>query len=212
MNDSQFWTSYHQKYAEVEWITKPTLFAEQIITRLPQKGTLLDLGAGQGQNSRFFARHGYTVTSTDFVDVALETSKRLAEQEHLEMQFKNVNLSRPLPFEDKQFDIVYAHLSLHYFDDPMTQRLFTEIHRVLKPGGTFASLFNTVDDPELLTAKKVEGNLYQNEGGIIKRYYSVSDIEDFTQKLFWPVLLDNHGVTHKDEIKTLIRFVGQRIE
>ena len=47
------------------------------------------------------------------------------------------------------FAAVYAHLSVHYFDDEVTAFIFSEVHRVLRLNGYFA-----------LRVKSVENELY----------------------------------------------------
>ncbi len=42
----KYWVSGHKKYLITPWIDKPSIFATQVIGYLPQKGKLLDLGAG----------------------------------------------------------------------------------------------------------------------------------------------------------------------
>ena len=69
------WQDLHKDYKNRDWIDKPSLFAETAITYFPSKGRVLDLGAGQGQDSRYFAEHGYDVVSTDLEETALEQSK-----------------------------------------------------------------------------------------------------------------------------------------
>jgi SAM-dependent methyltransferase len=99
-------------------------------------------------------------------------------------------------------------LALHYFDKKRTEGLFGEIYDVLKPGGIFATLTNTIEDPETKNGKLLEPEYYEFET-IKKRFMSVDSMKEFTNK-FETIILDNHGETHKDEIKTLIRFVGNK--
>lgn len=70
-----YWTEMHQKYSAHGLGVKPTKFAHEVIEYLPKSGTLLDLGAGQGQDSRFFAQHSLDVTSTDLTPAPLEISE-----------------------------------------------------------------------------------------------------------------------------------------
>lgn len=67
--DRQYWNAALERYKTKEWVDKPTIFVEQIKEYLPESGALLELAAGQGQDSRYFARQGYDVTATDLVDV-----------------------------------------------------------------------------------------------------------------------------------------------
>ena len=206
------WSGLHKIYETKDWIDKPSLFAEDAISYFPPNGTVLDLGAGQGQDSRFFAEHGYTVISTDIEDLALEKSRaKLPANLASSMTLQKVDLREALPFEDNYFDAVYAHLSLHYFDASTTARLFDQIHRVLKPGGILAFFTNSIDDPEYNTGTKLEDDFFQIEGAS-KRYFSTETALQFANK-FTPILVDNNGETYKDSekgIHNLIRFIGTR--
>lgn len=156
----------------------------------------------KARTQSIFANHGYQVLATDFSQFALDQISDARIQKQL------VDLTQPLPFPNNSFDIVYSHLALHYFSTPRTQALFDEILASLKPKGVFATLTNSIDDPEVTTAIKIEDEFYRS-GGVQKRYFSVTSMEKFTSK-FQTLLLDNHGQTHKDKISTLIRFVGRK--
>src|SRR5437667_4563648 len=111
------WSNRHKTYATQDWINKPSLFAETAITYFPAKGKVLDLGAGQGQDSRFFAEQGYEVVSTDLEQIALQQSRsKLSDALQQKVTIQKLDLRDELPFKDETFDVVYAHLSLHYFD------------------------------------------------------------------------------------------------
>lgn len=208
MND--VWTDLHKSYSEKDWINKPSLFAETAITYFPKTGKVLDLGAGQGQDSRFFAEHGYEVVSTDLEQSALDLGKaKISSDIQDKITQQIVDLREELPFERGEFDVVYAHLSLHYFDAETTRRLSHQIRNVLKPGGIFAFFTNSTSDPEYGTGTRLEDDYFQI-GGTAKRYFSVRTAREFAQ-YFEITLLDDHGETYKDADKgvhNLIRFIG----
>lgn len=206
-----YWERAHKIYSKKSWINDTTIFARFAQGYFPKKGNLLDLGAGQGQDSRYFSKIGYNVISTDICDEALKLSSENAKKEYLDVKFTQLDIAEKLPFVDNSFDIVYSHLALHYFTEKKTKEIFDEIYRVLKPGGIVASLFNTIEDPELDSPqfKKIEEGYYQDPFGLSKRYFSTSYLENITKELFVPIILDNKGEAYKDEIKTLIRFIGK---
>lgn len=209
---TDIWADLHANYKDRDWIDKPSLFAETAISYFPKAGRVLDLGAGQGQDSRFFAEHGYDVISTDIEDVALEQSRaKLPEALKSKLTIQKLDLRQALPFEDGSFEVVYAHLSLHYFDYETTVRLFGEIHRVLKQGGVLAFFTNSTTDPEYDTGTKIETDYFQIDNAA-KRYFSVESARAFT-KYFDVTLLDDHGETYKDQDKgvhNLIRYIGTK--
>jgi SAM-dependent methyltransferase len=205
-----YWQKKHTKYADQDWITKPTIFATQMVGYFPKKGHILELGAGQGQDTIFFAKKGYKVSSCDFSNFALIfAKKRLPPEVKKNIEFKLLDLSNPLPFKDGGFDVVYSHLALHYFDETRTQKLFNEIYDILKDGGIFATITNTLEDPEISDLKRIDQDYYVNADGLKKRYFSVDSMKKFTNK-FKTILLDANGQGHKEPIKTLIRFVGKK--
>lgn len=210
----QYWDESHVSYSQQGWIDKPSIFVEEISGHLPKKGKVLDLAAGQGQDSRYFAKCGYEVVSVDLSEHALELSKEKSEKENLSIDFRNLDFTEPLPFDDEEFDVVYAHLGLNFFCREDTIKIFGEINRVLKAGGTFATLLNTIVDPQLQEYgyEEVEPHYYKHlETGVCKSYFSVDYMSEIIKGLFEPVLLDAQGKSHKDEHQNLIRFVGHKI-
>lgn len=198
------WDDKRQEYSMSDWSDKPTIFAQAIKSMLPSNGRLLDLGAGLGQDSNYFAEQGFEVVSTD---VVLDTKLTL----HPHVRREKVDLSGPLPFGDAEFDVVYSHLALHYFDAKTTEQLFHEIYRVLKPGGIVAFLTNSVHDPEFGTGKKLEDDYFETEG-TTKRFFTAESARRFA-KDFEEIICDQEGESYKDQAKgvhNLVRFVGKK--
>lgn len=207
------WNQLHDKYAQEPWVNKPSLFALWAIRFFKPPGRLLELGAGQGQDTRFFAAWGFHVVSTDISLKALGISRRKVPDvlgHRIELRVHDLN--DPLPFTDCSFSIVYAHLSVHYFDDARTQCIFDEIYRVLKPGGIVAALLNSTDDPEYATSTILPDGVVRTPPGVIKRFSTVDTLRPFVQK-FQHRILDNQGESYKDSaraVRHLIRFIGCR--
>jgi SAM-dependent methyltransferase len=208
----EFWNQQHDAYAQTDWITKPSRFAQWAIEFFPQAGTILELGAGHGFDSIFFASKGYQVISTDFSENArVYIKKHLGHQDKSNIVIENLDLSKPFRYKEGSFDIVYSHLSIHYFTDEVTKQLFDEIYRVLKPGGVVALLANSTSDPEYNTGEKIEEDYFRIDA-LYKRYFSVESMRKYAQQ-FEEIVCDNQGTTYKDEaigVHNLIRFVGKK--
>ncbi len=206
---STYWNGAHtERYSKSDWAFKPSIFAKEVVNFFPKQGKILDIGTGQGGDADFFQSLGYEVVATDYADEAISSSSKRVQN----VSFHNVDTANGLPFADSAFDVVYSHMALHYFDAETTKKIFLDIHRVLKPAGVFATITNTIDDPEKEEDgyKKIEDGYYQDPQGITKRYFSVQSFSSFASSLFEVVMLDDKGTTYKDDIETLIRFVGKK--
>ncbi|MBA2728451.1 MAG: class I SAM-dependent methyltransferase [Parachlamydiaceae bacterium] len=206
------WKELHSNYQAQDWIEKPSLFAETAVQYFPKSGKILELGAGHGQDSIFFINQGYEVVSTDIETSSLKLNlSKLPETLTKKIKVMQVDLKEPLPYKDNSFDIVYAHLSLHYFDQEITYEIINEIERILKPGGVIAFLTNSISDPEYNTGTRIEED-YFLIGKANKRYFSIDSARKLTRS-FEVNLIDNLGQSYKDRIKginNLIRFIGHK--
>jgi len=209
----QFWEEKLKIYNTKDWIDRPSIFVQEAIKYFPPNGNVLELAAGQGQDSRFLAKQGYEVTCTDRSDFGLAEARRKADIDGVHVRIMKVDLAEPLPFTNGQFDVVYVQMGLHYFTKEYTKKLFGEIHRVLKPGGIFAGIFNTNKDPEIIAhgLEKIEDNYYyEKETGLKKRYFSIEETEYFIEGLFEPLVLDEAGHTYKDGDLGMVRLIARR--
>lgn len=202
----EIWNKIHSNYQKQDWVNKPSIFAEQTISYFPKNAKVLELGGALGQDSVFFQENGCQVLLTDWSEEVLAEAKAKNK-----VDTQQVDISKPLNFENSAFDVVYAHLSLHYFDSETTHKVFSEIHRILKPGGLLVALFNSVSDPECGTGIKIEEGFYEIES-IKKRYFDTEMVKRFSIS-FEIIILDDKGETYKDNakgVRGLIRFVGRK--
>lgn len=210
--DETVWIDLHNHYQNQEWVQKPSMFAETIVKFFPKTGTVLELGAGIGQDSIYFASLGYQVVSSD-IEIGSLSSHVSHQDEGIRnrITIKKIDLNNRLPFEADSIDIVYAHLSLHYFDASTTKQIFDEIRRILRCGGILAFLSNSTKDPEYQTGIFLEDDFFLI--GKAKKRYMTPDSACELAKDFQPLLLDELGETYKDQakgVKFLIRYVGQK--
>lgn len=98
----------------------------------------LDIGSGLGGPSRYVAHHyKCRVTGVDLSEEYVEVAGSLSRRVGLEGKVGYRQASAlDLPFKDHTFDGAYMqHVGMNIADKAT---LFGEVHRVLKPGGTFA--------------------------------------------------------------------------
>lgn len=99
---------------------------------------LLDVGSGIGGTSRCLAREfGCRVTGIDLTEEYCRVAAMLSARTGLAalVDYRQGDATR-LPFPDASFDVVWTeHVAMNI---PDKTRLYGEMHRVLKPGGTLA--------------------------------------------------------------------------
>jgi ubiquinone/menaquinone biosynthesis C-methylase UbiE len=99
---------------------------------------VLDVGSGVGGSSRCIAREfRCRVTGIDLTDEYCRVAAMLSERIGLaELVSYRHGDALNLPFPDRSFDVVWTeHAAMNIEDKP---RLYREMFRVLKPGGTLA--------------------------------------------------------------------------
>ncbi|MGB0902012.1 class I SAM-dependent methyltransferase [Halocynthiibacter sp.] len=99
---------------------------------------LLDIGFGTGGPAAVLAGVGAQVIGTDIEAQLLPHAEATRQaSDHADQITLVLTNPGPLPFNDASFDVVFSKDSLIHVPDKGA--MFTEILRVLKPGGTFAA-------------------------------------------------------------------------
>ncbi len=180
------------------------LWLEEYAADLPRGGAALDLGCGIGQYTRWLMERGFSVTSGDISDIAL------AQVARFNPNTAKIDMRRPLPFEDGQFDLVFANLSIHYFDGATTRALLEEIKRILKPGGVFAGSVNGMQGLPYIqdTAQELEHHFYWTGDRYI-RLFDRADLRAFLQN-FEILAIAERSIRRFENPKTYLAFVCRR--
>jgi len=92
----------------------------------------LDIGCGEGTNTRQLARRGARMLGVDIAPTFIRHAQAAEAAEPLGIVFQTGD-GLALPFEDSRFDFATAFMSL--MDMPDQGRALSEVVRVLRPGG-----------------------------------------------------------------------------
>lgn len=148
---------------------------------------LLELGAGHGRDSKFFALNGIKVEALDYSSVGIDILNKLAKEKNLPIQAQIFDIRKPLPFADCYFDAVYSHMLFNMrFSMDELRFVFSEIRRVLKSRGfNFFSVRNQ-NDKFYGKGVQVDDGIYDINGFQV-RFYSEHEIKELAQgfEILW---------------------------
>ena len=139
---------------------------------------VLELGAGYGRDTSFFASNGLEVEALDYSAIAVEILDKLRMEKRLPIIPQSFDVKRPLPFPDGYFDAAYSHMLLNMrFSLDELRFIFSEIRRVLKPKGfNFFSVRNQ-NDKSYGTGVEIDKGIYDINGFQI-RFFTEKEIQD----------------------------------
>ncbi len=107
---------------------------------------VLDLGCGLGNYVIWLAQKGFDVVGVDGSPTAIKIAKKNAKKKKVKCKFLAADLTGKWPDVGTGFDFVYDWGLLHHIMPEYRDRYVRDVHRVLKPGGKYASLcFNEKD-------------------------------------------------------------------
>lgn len=159
----------HSKAARVEFLTT----VHYIEKYLKDGDKILDIGAGAGEYSLYFARKGYEVSALELADANIAAfKKKLTPEDKIDLVQDNaLDLSR---YVDKSFDIVLLFGPLYHLkNDADKQKCISEAKRVCKDGGKIFFAFIS-NDFVFLTEFGYDVNYFSN-GDYDKETFKLND-------------------------------------
>lgn len=128
---SSFWD---ERYASPSLVygDAPNEFLASVADRLPTRGVAIDLGAGQGRNAIFLAKHGLDVLAIDQSRVGLECAQELARSRGVTIRTAVADLAqyRAAPGSLDVISSIFCHLP-----SAIRTPLYASLGEWLRPGG-----------------------------------------------------------------------------
>ncbi|MBC8532349.1 class I SAM-dependent methyltransferase [Gehongia tenuis] len=140
---------------------------------------LLGLASGGGQQMPIFTALGARCTVLDYSKAQLSNEEEVAKREGYTIKIVEADMTKPLPFPDAAFDLIFHPVSNCYVEK--VEPIWRECWRILKPGGILLAGFSAdivyaFDDSETrlqnrlpynpLKDKKLYALAIQNHWGI----------------------------------------------
>jgi ubiquinone/menaquinone biosynthesis C-methylase UbiE len=108
--------------------------------KIGNKEPVWDLGCGPGHTAEYLKNLGVEISGLDLSEKILEHAKVL----HPEIHFRNGNIL-DLEFENDSISGVVSFYAIVHFTEEQVRIAFSEVFRVLKPGGIFLFTYHIGD-------------------------------------------------------------------
>ena len=196
---SQHWEDNFSSKPEMFGL-EPSIAARKSIQFLKEKNikNIVELGAGLGRDTIFFAQNFIKVEALDYCSSAIKIIKNKVKEKNLTnfVSTKVFDVRKKLPFNNSSVDACFSHMlycmALSKLD---LENLNKEILRILKPGGINIYTVRNTEDGDYKNGIYIGEDLYENDGFIvhffsedkvkqISKGFKILDIEKFQEGKF----------------------------
>ncbi len=195
------------QYWEKNFLSKPEMFglepskaAINTLKTFKEKKIkkIVDLGAGLGRDTIFFAKNSINVEALDYSPAAIKIINKKSLEHKLSnfISTKIFDVRKQLPFEDSSVDACFSHmLYCMALSTSELKYLNSEICRILKPGGINIYTVRHTGDGDYKNGIHIGEDLYENDGFIVHFFsekkvrqlaneFNVINIESFEEGTF----------------------------
>ncbi len=195
------------QYWEKNFLSKPEMFglepskaAINTLKTFKEKKIkkIVDLGAGLGRDTIFFAKNSINVEALDYSPAAIKIINKKSLEHKLSklISTKIFDVRKQLPFEDGSVEACFSHmLYCMALSTSELEYLNSEICRILKPGGINIYTARHTGDGDYKNGVHIGEDLYENDGFIVHFFsekkvrqlsnkFSVINIESFEEGTF----------------------------
>jgi len=179
---------------------EPSIAAKKTLVLFKEKNIkkIVELGAGLGRDTIFFANNSIHVEALDYSSSAIKIINEKAKKNNLLnlISAKNFDIREKLPFDDNSIEACFSHmLYCMALSDLDLENLNNEIYRVLKPEGLNIYTVRHTGDSDYKNGVHIGEDLYQNDGFIvhffskdkinqISKGFQVLEVENFEEGKF----------------------------
>lgn len=141
--------------------------------------TILELGAGQGRDTKYFIEQGLNVIAEDISEVACsQLRQRFGDR----ITVVKKDLKEGVGIPKNSIDGCYAHLLLTMdFSDDELRRIIKDVRDALLPGGMFIFSVRNQNDTDYESGVHEHDNVWTNPRGFSVRFYSKDEIMGFME-------------------------------
>jgi SAM-dependent methyltransferase len=196
---SQHWESSFSSKPEMFGLD-PSKAAINTLKNFKEKNIkkIIELGAGLGRDTIFFAKNSIHVSALDYSSTAIKIiNKKISEKKLSKfVSTKIFDVRKKIPFEDNSVEACFSHmLYCMALSTAQLKYLNSEICRILKPGGINIYTVRHTEDGDYKNGTHRGEDLYENDGFIVHFFseekvrkiidgFNVINIEKFEEGRF----------------------------
>ena len=189
---SQHWEKNFSSKPEMFGL-EPSLPAKKALKLFEQNkiNKIVELGAGLGRDTIFFANNSIHVTALDYSQSGIKTINKKATNQNLTdfISSKFFDVRKKLPFEDSSIDACFSHmLYCMALTSAELENLNNEIYRILKPKGINIYTVRNTNDGDYKNGIHIGEDLYENDGFIV-HFFSEEKVKNLLRG-FNNILID----------------------
>jgi len=196
---SQHWENNFSSKPEMFGL-EPSIAAKKSLILFKEKKikNIVELGAGLGRDTIFFAKNLIGVTALDYSFSAIKNINQRAKKNNVSnlVSAKVFDIRKKLPFKDNSVSLCFSHMlycmALSSLD---IKNLNKEIFRILKPGGINIYTVRHIGDGDYKNGNHIGEDLYENDGFIVHFFsekkvrnlsggFKILEIEKFEEGTF----------------------------
>lgn len=166
---SNYWDKVYDRH-RAEHSTDHSEFAQRALDYIKKHDLkkMLDIGPGIGSDTRFFYEMGMDLTAIDISGSVLYSLKII-------IPTAKTILSdiTDMDFPAHSFDCVYARLSLHYFNDETTGKIFNKIYDILVTGGILFVQCKSEKDRDYGVGEMIEKDTFYKPDTHIRHFFTL---------------------------------------
>ncbi|NQT50243.1 class I SAM-dependent methyltransferase [Candidatus Kuenenbacteria bacterium] len=180
------WKNEYKK-KDFYWGLKPDPALVKLLPKI-KKGIVLDIGAGEGRNSIYFARKGFKVMAIDIVKAGLEKLENYAKEKRLDIVIKLADI-RKFKFVPNKYSLVLAVATIDFLKGSEVRQIIEKIKKSLVSRGYIYLLVFSTKDPlykkiKKLGAVEVEKNtFYLRKSKVFRHFFTQRELKKCSRNL-----------------------------
>ncbi len=199
VDQSQLWNNQHAtRGLSLECGDKfrftPNNSAIEFAKRLKPRSTILEVGAANGRDARYWGGLGHRVLALDFSKVALEQLMNLAMEQGVcgfitPILWDISHGTLPVDGVPETIDAFYARSALH-IDDTQLYRFSFELNARLREGGVIFIEGKGPNDKKISRSEQIGHHLAidKEEGGHLRRIWTCHFTKQLCATMKWDIL------------------------